>query len=250
MKMDKLIEKLSRRLSHKNLITMIVILSVSIIALLGVIFRNDIMLPLSSLTSPGENSNAISMPPLVVIDPGHGGSEPGAGSGKINEKDITLAISLEVEKILDEKHIDNILTRRDDTAVSLEDRTKLANEKKCSLFISIHNNSFTDPASHGILTTYNPNSPTGESNAEIMQSKLKTLGMFNRKIVPRPNLYVLRRTEMPSLLLEIGFLSNKNDLKLLTSSDFQKKCAVQIEKGIEEILEANATASSESSSKD
>ncbi len=250
MRMDKLIEKLSHKLSHKNLITMIVILSVFIIALLGAIFRNDIMLPLSNLTSPGEDSNTPSRPPLVVIDPGHGGSEPGAGNGKINEKEITLPISLEVEKILNEKQIDNILTRRDDTAVSLEDRTKLANEKKGTLFISIHNNSFTDPSAHGILTTYNPNSPTGESNAKIMQSKLKTLGMFNRKIVPRPNLYVLRRTEMPSLLLEIGFISNKNDLQLLTSSDFQKKCAVQIVKGIEEILETNTTASSESSSKD
>ncbi len=250
MKLDNLIVKLSRRLSHKYLITLIVILSVAIIAFLGVIFRNNIMLPLSNLTSPIENSNVASMPPLVVIDPGHGGSEPGAGNGSIHERAITLAISLEVEKILNEKQIDNILTRRDDTAVSLEDRVKFANEKKGSLFISIHNNSFTDPASHGILTTYNPYSPTGESNAEIMQSKLKTLGMFNRKIVPRPNLYVLRRTEMPSLLLEIGFISNKNDLKLLTSPDFQKKCAVQIVKGIEEILEANATASSESSSED
>ncbi len=250
MKMYKFIDKLSRRLSHKNLITLIVILSVAIIAFLGVIFRNDIMLPLSNLTSPGEDSTAASLPPLVVIDPGHGGSEPGAGNGSIHEREITLAISLEVEKILNEKQIDNILTRRDDTAVSLEDRVKLANEKKGSLFISIHNNSFTDPASHGILTTYNPYSPTGESNAEIMQSKLKTLGMFDRKIVPRPNLYVLRRTEMPSLLLEIGFISNKNDLKLLTSSDFQKKCAVQIVKGIEEIMESNATASSKNSSKD
>ncbi|WP_024832324.1 N-acetylmuramoyl-L-alanine amidase family protein [Ruminiclostridium josui] len=243
MKMDKLIEKISRRLSHKNLITLIVILSVAIIAFLGLIFRNDIIFPLSNLVSLGEDSNAASLPPLVVIDPGHGGSEPGAVSGSIHEKEITLAISLEVEKLLNEKHIDNILTRRDDTAVSLEDRVKLANEKKCSLFISIHNNSFTDPASHGILTTYNPYSDTGERNAEIMQSKLKTLGMFNRKIVPRPNLYVLRHTEMPSLLLEIGFISNKNDLKLLTSSDFQKKCAVQIVNGIEEILEANAIAS-------
>lgn len=250
MKLDKLIEKLSPRLSHRSLIAMIVILSVAIIALLGIIFRNDVILPLSSLTSHSEDSNVASMPPLVVIDPGHGGSEPGAGSGSINEKEITLAISLEVEKILNEKNIDNILTRSNDTAVSLEDRAKLANEKKSTLFISIHNNSFTDPASHGVLTTYNPYSPIGKSNAEIMQSKLKTLGMYNRKIVPRPNLYVLRHTKMPSLLLEIGFISNKNDLKLLTSSDFQKKCAIQIVKGIEEILETNATASSGSSSEE
>lgn len=249
MKLDKLIEKINYKISHKNLVTLIVILSVAIIALLGVIFRNNI-LPLSPLSSVAPDSTKSPLPPFVVIDPGHGGSEPGAGNGKINEKDITLDISLEVEKILNEKHIDNILTRKDDTYVSLEDRTKLANEKKCSLFVSIHNNSFTDASSNGILTTYNPYSPTGESNAKIMQSKLSTLGMYDRKIMPRPNLYVLRHTEMPALLIEVGFISNKNDLKLLTDSDFQKKCATQIVSGIEEILAANTTASSKSSSGD
>ncbi|HEX2927379.1 MAG TPA: N-acetylmuramoyl-L-alanine amidase [Ruminiclostridium sp.] len=249
MKLDSLFEKLSSKLSRKNLITLIVILSVAIIAFLGIIFRHNI-LPLSDPSSSTAAYKEASSPPLVVIDPGHGGSEPGAGSGSIIEKDITLQISLKVEKLLNEKHIDNILTRKNDTYVSLEDRTKLANEKKCSLFVSIHNNSFTDPSSNGILTTYNPNSPTGESNAKIMQSKLKTLGMYNRDIMPRPNLYVLRHTDMPALLLEIGFISNKSDFKLLTDSDFQVKCAKHIVSGIEEILSANATASSKSSSGD
>ena len=86
------------------------------------------------------------------------------------------------------------------------------------------------------LTTYNPNSPNGKEIAKIMQSKLSNIGMKNRDIMPRPGLYVLRSTDMPSILLEIGFVSNKKDLKLLTDVNFQQKCAKQIVLGIEEIV--------------
>lgn len=258
MKLDNLIEKVSRKISRKNLIVMIIVLSLAILSLLGLIFKNNIISIGSSIGSsisdPAASSDsspqASSGAPLVVIDPGHGGSEPGAGNGSVNEKDTVLAISLEVEKILKEKHVDSILTRNDDIFLSLEDRVKIANEKKCSLFVSIHNNSFTDPSSSGILTTYNPYSPTGADIAEIMQSKLRDIGMQNRKTMPRPNLYVLRHTEMPALLLEIGFISNKKDLSLITNADFQKKCAGQIVSGIEEILAKDSADASKSSSED
>ncbi|PYG88211.1 N-acetylmuramoyl-L-alanine amidase [Ruminiclostridium sufflavum DSM 19573] len=173
--------------------------------------------------------------PAVIIDAGHGGWEPGAINGSIQEKEVTLAIALEVEKILKEKDISYFMIRNDDTYVSLEDRIKIANEKACRLFVSIHNNSYTDPAQRGVLTAYNPYSDTGKDIAGIMQSRLENLGMRNRELMPRPNLYVLRYTSMPSILLEIGFLSNKKDLKLLTDGDFQQKCAQQIVLGIEDI---------------
>lgn len=174
--------------------------------------------------------------PLVIIDPGHGGWEPGAGNGPVNEKDVVLDISLEIEKYLIEKKINYYLIRNDDTYYSLEDRAKIANEKKASLFISIHNNSFTDSSQSGILTAYNPYSSVGKEIARIMQSKLSDLGMKDRDISSRPNLYVLRHTEMPSLLLEIGFISSNKDFKLITDPDFQKKCAKQVVSGIEDIL--------------
>lgn len=258
MKPDKLIDKISRKISQKNLVVMIVVLSLAILSLLAAIFKDDIVSISRSLSSSLSNSAAMadsslpdsSRPPLVVIDPGHGGSEPGAGNGSINEKDTVLAISLEVEKILKDKNIDNILTRSDDTFLSLEDRVKIANEKRCSLFVSIHNNSFTDSSSGGILTTYNPYSPTGTDIAKIMQSKLGNIGMQNRKTMPRPNLYVLRHTEMPALLLEIGFISNKKDLSLITNASFQKKCARQIVSGIEEILAKYSADAVKNSSED
>lgn len=236
MDFNKFIEKLSQKLSHKNLVIIIVFLCVAIIALIGgYLKRNFDLSPQQAIITSTETIQEI--PPMVIIDPGHGGWDPGAMNGKTSEKDIVLNISLEIEELLDQKNIDYYMIRTDDTYVSLEDRARIANEKKGRLYISIHNNSFTDAAQSGILTTFNPYSTIGKDIAIIMQSKIKNLGMKNREIMPRPNLYVLRHTEMPSLLLEIGFISNKKDLKLLTDDEFQKNCAQQIVSGIEEILD-------------
>lgn len=248
MKIDDIMNKLS----HRTLAILIVFLSVAIILILTISYINkNNLLPLNN-SDASENSSAQSAekPPIVIIDAGHGGWEPGAGNKSINEKDIVLSISLEVANILKEKNIDYYMIRTDDTYVSLEDRVRIANEKACKLFVSIHNNSFTDPAQGGILTTYNPSSPIGKEIAEIMQSKIKDIGMRNRAIMPRPNLYVLRHTDMPSLLLEIGFISNKKDLALLTDTTFQQKCAQQIVLGIEEIISRHITDGVKSSVED
>ncbi len=178
----------------------------------------------------------IEPPPAVIIDAGHGGWEPGAINGSIQEKDVTLDIALQVEKILIKKEISYLMIRNDDTYISLEDRVITANEKACKLYVSIHNNSFSDPAQRGVLTAYNPFSESGKDIAKIMQSKIGDLCKRNRDIMPRPNLIVLRYTNMPAILVEIGFISNNQDLKLITDAEFQKKCANQIVLGIEDIL--------------
>lgn len=236
MDVNKIIDKLSRKLSQRSLIFIIVFLSLAIIGIIGAyLAKKENPTPSGSLSTSLETVQE--KPPLVVIDPGHGGWDPGAMAGDINEKDIVLDISIEIERLLIEKNIDYYMIRTEDIYVSLEDRAQIANEKKGRLFISIHNNSFTDSAQSGILTAYNPYSPNGKDMAKIMQSKIKELGMKNRDIMARPNLYVLRHTEMPALLLEIGFMSNKKDLKLLTAGDFQKKCAKQVVSGVEDILD-------------
>lgn len=235
MDFNRFYEKTSKKLNRNMLIILIILLSVAIIAVIGGYLKKP-----GVPVSPDASSAAVKTsetPPMVVIDAGHGGWEPGAGNGKLNEKDVVLDISLEIEKLLAQKNIEYLMIRTDDTYVSLEDRAKIANDKKGKLFISIHNNSFTDSAQSGILTAYNPNSPIGKDIAQVMQSKISHMGMKNRDIMSRPNLYVLRHTEMPALLLEIGFISNKKDLKLLTDEEFQQKCARQIVSGIEEILE-------------
>ncbi len=240
MDFNKFFDISSKKVSHKTLVLIIVFLLIAIAVIIAGSIKKKHDVDKASDTSPSTASMSESIPekvPLVVIDPGHGGWEPGAGNGKLNEKDIVLDISLEIEKLLAEKSIEYHMIRTDDTYVSLEDRARIANELKAKLFISIHNNSFTDASQSGILTTYNPNSPIGREIAKLMQSKIKDIGMRNREIMPRPNLYVLRHTEMPALLLEIGFISNKKDLKLLTDTEFQKTCAQQIVSGIEDILD-------------
>ena len=243
---------------QKVLIILLVILTIAMVSVLSTLFKDKYNTAASNQATSANNMNINNTsnnsiiddsddnsftqpaeePPVVIIDAGHGDWEPGAGNKTINEKDIVLAISLEVENVLKEKNIAYYMTRNDDTYVSLEDRVGIANEKVGKLFVSIHNNSFTDPNQRGILTTYNPSSPIGKEIAEIMQSKISDIGMKNRNVMPRPNLHVLRHTEMPSLLLEIGFISNQQDLTLLTDISFQKKCAQQIVLGIEEIVAA------------
>jgi len=237
------------RLSQRTLIILIVILSTVIVLVLANSYLNKSTPPEvnDSISTDSTSAQPTERPPIVIIDAGHGGWEPGAGNKSINEKDIVLAISLEVENILKEKNIDYFMIRTDDTYVSLEDRVRIANEKNCKLFVSIHNNSFTDPSQGGILTTYNPNSTIGKEIAEIMQSKLSDIGLRNRAVMPRPNLQVLRSTDMPSILLEIGFISNKKDLLLITDTSFQQKCAQQIVLGIEEIVAKYVFGGEESS---
>lgn len=241
----------TNRLNQRNLIIiLIIILSIAIVSLFAASYWKKNNQFNDSNSTDSSSSQSTEKPPVVIIDAGHGGWEPGAGNKTINEKDIVLAISLEVEKVLKEKNIDYYMIRTDDTYVSLEDRVRIANEKACKLFVSIHNNSFTDPNQSGILTTYNPNSPIGKEIADIMQSKLSDIGMRNRDVMPRPNLQVLRTTEMPALLLEIGFISNKKDLKLITDTSFQKKCAQQIVLGIEEIVAKYVLGGEEKSATD
>ena len=153
-------EIIMHKLSHRTLVILIAILSTAIIVLLALTLKNDPSI-LDKLSKLSNSANSLLLkillqslpqnPPIVIIDAGHGGWEPGAGNGSIHERDITLAISLEVEKVLKEKNIDYYMTRSDDTYVSLEDRVRIANEKGCKLFVSIHNNSFTNTAQSGIL---------------------------------------------------------------------------------------------------
>jgi N-acetylmuramoyl-L-alanine amidase len=229
-----------KRPSERSLKVLIVLLSIAVVLLSIVTFLAKNGFSIKNILPNSISSEFFMKPiepsPAVIIDAGHGGWEPGAINGSIQEKDVTLAIALKVEKKLIEKNISYLMIRNDDTYISLEDRIKIANEKACKLFVSIHNNSFNDPSQRGVLTTYNPYSETGEDIARIMQSQIGDLCERDRDLMPRPNLYVLRYTNMPSILLEIGFISNKEDLKLLTNDSFQKKCANQIVLGIEDIL--------------
>lgn len=175
---------------------------------------------------------------LVVIDAGHGGSDPGAISvTKKKEKDFNLAIALKVEQLLkNETEFDYVLTRSSDTYPTLKDRVKIANDLNADIFISIHANSGSATAS-GVETYYTRKESIALAN--VMHKHLvSSSGLTDRKVRSK-SLHVTRETKMPAVLLECGYLSNPKDDAVLYSESFQNSVADGVIKGIKEYLGIN-----------
>lgn len=178
----------------------------------------------------------------IVLDPGHGGYDGGAPGAVSNEKDINLAIALKVRDILVGKGLAVEMTRDGDYYMGLDDRSDVANSINASLFVSIHSNS-TDgnPGARGTETYfYAPlDSPSlyaqrveREALATAIQNKLISYCGTTNRGVKEDNFSVLRKTNMPSSLTEVAFMSNVADETLLNSPAFQQMAAKSIAEGI------------------
>ena len=181
----------------------------------------------------------------IVVDPGHGGPDSGAiGPTGTYEKNITLAIGLNLAGLLRSAGAQVVLTRSTDVTPAvgtysersdLQARTKIANDLKADLFISLHNDAFSNPAATGTTTYYSSDSPVAAQSkafADNIQSELlKAVALPNRG-VKDASFYVIKNTKMPAVLVEVGFISNPAEEKLLGSSDFQNKVALGIYRGI------------------
>ncbi len=175
---------------------------------------------------------------LIVLDAGHGGFDPGAVGKNLQEKEVNLKIVDRLESILKSHGFKVKLTRKDDTFISLNRRVKMANNDGARLFISIHNNSSSKSTSEGTETFIAPNK-TGDSLllAENIQKQLiDKLGLVNRG-VKKEHLYVIKYTEMPAVLVEVAFLSNPAEEKLLLKDSFLTEAAVAISQGIFDYFE-------------
>lgn len=171
----------------------------------------------------------------VVLDAGHGGSDPGAQSlnGKW-EKEFNLSVVLKVQKILaNDSRINLVLTRSGDTYPTLEDRSSLANSLNADLFLSVHANSYT-PATNGTETYYTRAESLAFANA--MHAAVAPATGLKDGGVRSKNLHVTRETKMPAVLLEIGYLSNKTDNAALWNDDFQNRVAQAIANGLKQYL--------------
>ena len=156
----------------------------------------------------------------IVIDAGHGGSDSGATGNGMAEKNLTLAIVLAAKRSFDkDSRFQVSYTRTSDTYPSLSQRAKLANNKNADMFLCVHINSASASA-HGTETLWSKsrNSATQKKGltsktlATAMQSAaVAATGFTNRGLVDRPNLYVLKHTNMPACLIEYGFISNKTE---------------------------------------
>ncbi|NLP46555.1 MAG: AMIN domain-containing protein [Epulopiscium sp.] len=186
---------------------------------------------------------------IVVIDPGHGGKDPGAGANGLKEKTLNLDISKRLWQYLNQDPTIKVyMTRMDDTYPTLQERCILANDVEADLFISIHNNSTGNTIAKGTEVLYFPDSTphqsglTGKQLAQILYQPLTNqLGMYPRGVIPRTDLYVLKHTTMPAVILEIGFMTNSEDAAKLKTESFQEMAAQAIYEGIQNVLKQYPT---------
>ena len=152
----------------------------------------------------------------VVMDAGHGGSDPGAVSDGRREKDDNLALALAVGSILAENGVDVVYTRTDDTYETPFQKAQKGNQEGADLFISIHRNSSPEKDQYsGVETLLYDESGIKKELAENINRELAKEGFQNLGIRERPGLVVLRRTRMPAALIEVGFINTQTDNELL-----------------------------------
>ncbi|MGC9505674.1 N-acetylmuramoyl-L-alanine amidase family protein [Baaleninema sp.] len=169
---------------------------------------------------------------VVVIDPGHGGSDPGAvGIGGLSEIDIVNPMSHRIADLLEENGVAAVLTREDNRTVELEPRVQLANRLNANLFVSIHANaiSMSRPDVNGIETYYYQTG--GDLAATIHQNLLQATGGPDRG-VRTARFYVLRNTDMPAVLVELGFVTGAYDAPRLSDAQYRELLAQAIARGI------------------
>ena len=170
---------------------------------------------------------------VVVVDAGHGGNVPGATKMGVYEKDLDLQIVLELKKLFDrcDKNIGVYYTRTDDSNPSFASRVGLANDSDADVFLSIHNNSTASgrmSAISGTEVMYEAGDSTGESKkfASLCLDKLlKALGSKDKGTVVGDEVYIIRMSKVPVALVEVGFMTNVEELKNLQDKDYQQKTA-------------------------
>ena len=172
----------------------------------------------------------------VTLDAGHGGSDNGAiGPSGVKEKEVTLAVALKVERILAEQGAQVIMTRRTDIDVAspyasntqeLQARVDYAGG--ADIFISIHCNAFSTPSSNGMETFYGTSNSDSYRLAALLNEELLRYGGLNNRGVKSANFYVIKHTTCPSSLIELGFVTNYEEERLLASDDYQEKLAQAI----------------------
>ncbi len=209
----------------------------------------------------------------IMIDPGHGGRDPGAVAGNFKEKDIVLRMSKILGRKLEQKGFDVLYTRTEDVFIPLEERTAMANSQKADLFISVHANAHPNPNVRGfevyylnfaqsedakrvaarenavstqkisdlqyILTDLMLSSKISESRElanKVHQDTMDSVGgMFtdlSSNGVRQAPFYVLMGAQMPAILLEMGYMTNQTDMRLMQNDDFMRYMARGLTRGV------------------
>lgn len=179
----------------------------------------------------------------IVVDAGHGGPDSGATGGGIREKDLTLSIARLVSAELTEQGASVIMTRNTDVRIPLKDRSEIANDNDAAMFVSIHINSSPGAnRSSGTMSFYHMKNPDGMLLARCIQDEIiKINGLPNLGHVSDTRIYstgfaVLRFSDVPAVLLELGFINHSKDRGAMTQSAWQQRVAEAITRGIKAYL--------------
>ena len=177
----------------------------------------------------------------VVLDAGHGGNDPGArGPSGIQEKNLTLDLTQRLGQILTEQGNEVIYTRTTDKYITLGERWAIANQAGAEIFVSVHHNASTNAAVQGLSTFFYAPPGTGiytqrserQKLARAVQDEMvKSLALRNIGVLEQ-SFEVIRRTLMPSILAEVGFVSNPVEEKILADANFRQRAAESIARGI------------------
>lgn len=180
--------------------------------------------------------------PLVLIDPGHGGYDPGAiGTGGTSESQVALEIAKRAAKALADLGIQSVLTRTMDAEVRLPDRVALIERYDPAAFISLHCNSSEAPEATGVETYYRHE--TGLKLSRTIHERLVAATGSPDRGVRSGRLYVLRGERIPATLVEMGFISSREDEARLTDPAYQKRVARAIAEGVKGYLDGEAARS-------
>src|SRR5438876_9099933 len=198
---------------------------------------------------------------VVVLDPGHGGQDSGAMCGGVLEKDLTLDVARRIDRLLNSEGIATLMTRVGDTYVSLGDRAAFANRARKSIFVSIHFNEDNKPVASGVETYYaahqitagsflaswlpflwrplsdSPN-PESQNLAGLIQEALVARTRAVDRGTQANEFFVIANVTAPAVLIEGGFLTNKEDISRLATEDYRDQIAAAVADGILRYREA------------
>ncbi|WP_347862223.1 N-acetylmuramoyl-L-alanine amidase [Salimicrobium sp. PL1-032A] len=182
-------------------------------------------------------TSAVESSRVIAIDAGHGGYDPGAVANGVREKDVNLDVSKRVRNYLRNAGIEVVMPRDNDTYISLSGRVDYAERKNADTFVSIHSNYHSNSSANGVETYYSsaalgPRAYKSYRLSGFIQDRLVEAMDSSDRGVKEAGFHVIKRTTLPSALIELGFLSNKTEAEKLDSSYWRDRAAKAISRGV------------------
>ena len=192
----------------------------------SVILVSLLLLMLLSCKQSEFSSDTTKSEKTVLIDISHGGKDPGAINKEgIKEKDLSLDYASYINTELTKHKLNILQTRTEDEFISLFDRVQTAKSKNIDVVVSIHFNTSKDPSASGIKTYFKPECEKSLKLDRLFHSKVQSTGLMKDNGGDPVGFYVLKNSPVPAIMIDIGYLTNEEDLKLIRNDKFKVKFA-------------------------